>query len=127
RGAIAIARGQGGQRGLGLGARTGHEGKPLISLLRHCQPWNAGFDQRETVMERVVFVYTTFPGVVEAEAAAKVIVERRLAACANIVPGMISHYWWQGKLERAEEAVMLLKTRASLAEDVRSAIRELHS
>jgi periplasmic divalent cation tolerance protein len=78
-------------------------------------------------MERVVFVYTTFPGIVEAEAAAKVIVERRLAACANIIPGMISHYWRQGKLLRAEEAVMLLKTRASLAEEVRGAIRELHS
>ena len=32
---------------------------------------------------------------------------------------MISHYWWQGKIERAEEAVMLVKTRASLAEAVR--------
>ena len=70
-------------------------------------------------MDRAVFVYTTFPGLVEAEEAAKVIVERRLAACANILPGMVSHYWWQGKLERAEEAVMLLKTRASLAEPVR--------
>jgi periplasmic divalent cation tolerance protein len=78
-------------------------------------------------MDRAVFVYTTFPGLVEAEAAAKVIVERRLAACANILPGMISHYWWQGRLERAEEVVMLLKTRASLAEDVRTAIREVHA
>ena len=78
-------------------------------------------------MDRVVFVYTTFPGLVEAEAAAKVIVERRLAACANILPGMISHYRWQGSLERAEEAVVLFKTRASLAEAVRAAIKELHS
>jgi periplasmic divalent cation tolerance protein len=78
-------------------------------------------------MDRAVFVYTTFPGLVEAEAAAKVIVEKRLAACANILPGMISHYWWQGKVERAEEAVAIFKTRASLAENVRAAIRELHT
>jgi len=78
-------------------------------------------------MDRAVFVYTTFPGIVEAEAAAKVIVERRLAACANIVPGMISHYWWQGQVERSEEAVAIFKTRVSLAEAVSAAIRELHS
>jgi periplasmic divalent cation tolerance protein len=78
-------------------------------------------------MERAVIVYTTWPSIVEAEKAGRAIVERRLAACVNILPGMISHYWWQGKIERAEEAVMIVKTRASLAEAVRLAIRELHS
>ena len=77
-------------------------------------------------MERAVHVYTTWPSVVEAEAAGRKIVERRLAACVNILPGMISHYWWQGKIERAEEAVMIVKTRASLAEAVRAAVREAH-
>jgi periplasmic divalent cation tolerance protein len=40
---------------------------------------------------------------------------------------MISHYWWQDKIERAEETVMLVKTRASLAEAVRQAVKETHS
>jgi periplasmic divalent cation tolerance protein len=44
-------------------------------------------------VDRAVFVYTTFPGLVEVEEAAKLIVERRLAACANILPGMVSHDW----------------------------------
>ena len=78
-------------------------------------------------MDRAVFVYTTFPSLVEAEAAAKVIVDRKLAACANILPGMISHYRWEGKVERAEEVVAIFKTRASLADDVRQAIRDNHS
>jgi periplasmic divalent cation tolerance protein len=39
---------------------------------------------------------------------------------------MISHYWWQGKLERGEEAVALFKTRASLAEPLRQCVKELH-
>jgi periplasmic divalent cation tolerance protein len=78
-------------------------------------------------MDRAVFVYTTFPTLVEAEAAAKVIVEQRLAACANILPGMIAHYRWQGKLERAEEVVAIFKTRASLADEVRQAVRDNHS
>ena len=55
------------------------------------------------------------------------IVERRLAACVNILPGMISHYWWEGKIERAEEAVMIVKTRAALADAVCQAVKELHS
>jgi len=78
-------------------------------------------------MERAVFVYTTYPSLVEAEKAGRAIVERRLAACVNILPGMISHYWWQGTLERGEEVVMIIKTRASLAEGVRQAVKDLHS
>ena len=78
-------------------------------------------------MDRAVFVYTTFPSLVEAEAAAKVIVERKLAACANILPGMISHYRYEGKAERAEEVVVLFKTRSSLADAVRQAVRDNHS
>jgi periplasmic divalent cation tolerance protein len=65
-------------------------------------------------MERAVLVYTTWPSIVEAERAGHAIVEGRLAACVNILPGMISHYWWQGKIERAEEVVMLIKTRTGM-------------
>jgi len=78
-------------------------------------------------MERAVLVYTTYPSIVEAERAGRAIVEKRLAACVNILPGMVSHYWWQGALERAEEVVMIFKTRASLAENVRAAVKETHS
>jgi len=78
-------------------------------------------------MERAVLVYTTWPSIVEAEKAGRQIVERRLAACVNILPRMISHYWWEGKIERAEEAVMIVKTRASLAEQVRAMVKALHS
>jgi periplasmic divalent cation tolerance protein len=77
-------------------------------------------------MERAVLVYTTWPSIVEAERAGRAIVERRLAACVNILPGMISHYWWEGKIERAEEVVMLVKTRAALAEAVGAAVKEHH-
>ena len=78
-------------------------------------------------MERAVLVYTTYPSVVEAEKAGRAIVERRLAACVNILPGMVSHYWWQGAIERCEEAVMIFKTRASLADKVRAAVKASHS
>src|SRR5262249_3559031 len=77
--------------------------------------------------ERAVFVYTTYPSLVEAERIGKAILERRLAACVNILPGMISHYWWQGAVERGQEVVMIIKTRASLAEEVRATRKAMHS
>ena len=78
-------------------------------------------------MERAVFVYTTYPSVVEAERAGRALVERRLCACVNILPGMVSIYWWQGAIERGEEVVMIIKTRLSLAESVRTAVKQMHS
>lgn len=74
-----------------------------------------------------MFVYTTYPSIVEAEKAGRAIVERRLAACVNILPGMVSYYWWEGKIDRGEEAVMIIKTRASLAKEVERAVKEMHS
>ena len=78
-------------------------------------------------MERVVFVYTTYPALVEAERAGRLLVERGLAACVNILPGMISCYRWEGQIERGEEVVMIIKTRASLTETVRCTVKENHS
>jgi periplasmic divalent cation tolerance protein len=79
------------------------------------------------MMERAVLVYTTWPSIVEAEKAGRLLVERRLAACVNILPGMISLYRWEGKVARAEEAVMIVKTRAARAEAVRTAVKEMHA
>jgi len=78
-------------------------------------------------MERAVFVYTTYPSIVEAERAGRALVEARLCACVNILPGMVSIYRWQGAVERGDEIVMIIKTRAGLAEKVRAAVREMHS
>jgi periplasmic divalent cation tolerance protein len=78
-------------------------------------------------MERAVLLYTTWPSIVEAEKAGREIVSRRLAACVNILPGMISHYRWQGVIERADEVVMLVKTRAALVEAASAAVKKLHS
>jgi periplasmic divalent cation tolerance protein len=78
-------------------------------------------------MERAVFVYTTYPSIVEAEETGRSLVERRLCACVNIVPGMVSIYRWQGAVERGDEVVMIVKTRAGLIEAVRAAVKDMHS
>jgi periplasmic divalent cation tolerance protein len=77
-------------------------------------------------MERAVFVYTTYPSAVEAEKAGRALIGRALAACVNILPGMVSLYRWEGAIERGDEAVMIIKTRVSLAEAVRAAVKEMH-
>jgi periplasmic divalent cation tolerance protein len=77
--------------------------------------------------DRAVLVYTTYPSIVEAEAAGRTLVERRLCACVNILPGMVSLYRWQGAIERGAEMVMIIKTRASLAEALRTVVKQLHS
>ena len=69
-------------------------------------------------MERAVFVYTTWPSIVEASRAGSAIVEKRLAACVNILPGMVSIYVWEGARQRDAEVVMIVKTRAALADRV---------
>src|SRR5690606_14854701 len=71
--------------------------------------------QERLYMQDIVLVYTTWPDATAAEQAGRALVEARLAACANILPGMVSLYHWEGTLQRAQEAVMILKTRRDLA------------
>jgi len=66
--------------------------------------------------DQVVFVYATFPDVTVAEKVAGHLVEARLAACANILPGMVSVYRWQDAIAREGEVAAIFKTRAVLAE-----------
>jgi len=62
-------------------------------------------------------VLVTAPDLKTARTLAKAALQARLIACANLIPGMESHYWWQGKIESGREILLVLKTRkAKLAE-----------
>lgn len=74
-----------------------------------------------------VLVFTTAGSESEARTIAQELVERRLAACVNIVPRIQSVYRWKEEVESAEEYLLLVKTRKDCAEKVQQAIRELHS
>ena len=77
-------------------------------------------------MERPVLVYTTFPDEATALAIGEQLVTEKLAACVNVIPGMRSVYAWKGAVERGDEVVGIVKTRESLAEAVRAALKERH-
>ncbi|HEV8360599.1 MAG TPA: divalent-cation tolerance protein CutA [Candidatus Thermoplasmatota archaeon] len=71
-------------------------------------------------------VYVTASSMAEAEALARKALDARLAACANAWP-LQSWYWWQGKVEHAEEAALLLKTRRELVPQLTALLEREHS
>jgi periplasmic divalent cation tolerance protein len=63
----------------------------------------------------------------EAAGIARALVERRLAACVNVIPRVVSYYRWEGKLQEGEESTLLIKTRTELVPELTRVVRELHS
>jgi periplasmic divalent cation tolerance protein len=72
-------------------------------------------------------VLTTTSSVEEGKKIAQALVERRLAACVNIIPKIESVYRWEGKIEEAKEVLLLIKTTERAFARLRDAICELHS
>ncbi len=57
---------------------------------------------------------------------ARSLVEARLAACANLIPKIESIYWWNAKIESAEEVLILIKSETDRMEELKKAIRDIH-
>jgi periplasmic divalent cation tolerance protein len=71
-------------------------------------------------------VLNTCPDAASAENIARALLDRKLAACINILPGIKSFYTWKGAYETAEEHLLLVKTSFTVYPAVEQAIRELH-
>ena len=71
-------------------------------------------------------VLTTAPDREVAERIARGLVERRLAACVNLLPGVRSVYRWKGEIEEADEVLLVAKTAADRLEALETALKELH-
>ncbi len=78
------------------------------------------------VMAEYIQVVTTVAHRQDAERIARGLVERRLAACVQVVGPIASTYWWQGRIETAEEWQCWAKSRGSLYDEIERSIRELH-
>ena len=70
--------------------------------------------------------YITAASVAEAKSIGRALVEARLAACVNVIPGMVSLYRWQGETEEAEEVVLIAKTRSEKFDALARRVAEIH-
>lgn len=71
-------------------------------------------------------ILCTFPDVEQARQIGTALVERQLAACVNVIPAIESIYRWEGKLERSQEVLAVMKTTAARWPELEAALRELH-
>jgi periplasmic divalent cation tolerance protein len=78
------------------------------------------------VTDKIV-VLTTCDSEEQAERLARRLVEDRLAACTNIIPGVRSIYRWEGQIEAATEFLLIIKSRRDIFPKLREAIAQLHS
>jgi periplasmic divalent cation tolerance protein len=76
-------------------------------------------------MDRIL-VYMTAPDVATAQRIGRIIVERRLVACVNIISGMQSMYWWNGEVQDEHEIVLLAKTTATVFAALKDCVLDLH-
>jgi Uncharacterized protein involved in tolerance to divalent cations len=78
-------------------------------------------------MSGITLVLTTVGDEDEASELARTLVERQLAACVNVLSGVASTYRWKGAVATDDEWLLVIKTRTNRFEEIRAAIRELHS
>jgi periplasmic divalent cation tolerance protein len=72
-------------------------------------------------------LFITSDSAEEARQIAKVLLEQKKAACVNIVPGVDSLFWWEGKLDSARENLLVVKTKTSLLPEIVKLVKETHS
>jgi periplasmic divalent cation tolerance protein len=87
---------------------------------------SAGGGEHEAAAARRLVALSTVGNAEDAERIARALVERGLAACVNVVPGVVSVYRWKGAVERGEELLLVIKTRAERLGALRDALVELH-
>jgi len=74
-----------------------------------------------------IVLFTTASNSEEAHKIAEVLLSQRKAACVNIVSGISSLFWWQDKLDSAQESLLIVKTKASLLNQIVTLVKEIHS
>ena len=74
-----------------------------------------------------IIVFITTGSEEEAHSIAESLVKEKKAACVNIVPGVDSLFWWEGKLDSVPESLLLVKTKASLFPEIVELVKRTHS
>jgi len=74
-----------------------------------------------------IVVLVTAKDKAEAEHIAQGLLEEKLIACANILEGVTSLFWWEGKIDRAQEVLLILKTKKGLFSKLKQSVKKRHS
>jgi len=74
-----------------------------------------------------IVLFITTASIEEAQRIASVLLNKRKAACVNIVPKVSSFFWWQEKLDSAQESLLIIKTKASELNEIVNLVKEHHS
>ncbi|MCM5682123.1 divalent-cation tolerance protein CutA [Schlegelella sp. S2-27] len=77
--------------------------------------------------ERALLAFSTAADEASAAGLARCLLEERLAACVNIVPGLRSMYWWQGRIEEGAECLLVIKTTAARWPALKDRLPQLHA
>lgn len=78
-------------------------------------------------MKNKIILLVTTSSLLEAKELGRKLIEERLASCVNCWEGVDSIFWWKGKMEEAEEGILLVKTTERLKKATIARIKELHS
>ena len=74
-----------------------------------------------------IVLFITTATAEEAQQISRALLNKKKVACVNIVPGVSSLFWWQGKLDSAQENLLVIKTKASQLNEIIRLVKELHS
>jgi periplasmic divalent cation tolerance protein len=75
---------------------------------------------------RYIVVLITSDSIEESDHIARALLEKKMVACVNIVRGIDSFFWWEGKADSARENLLIAKTKASLLPDIIAAVKKRH-
>lgn len=74
-----------------------------------------------------IVILITASNAEEAQQISSVLLEKRKAACVNIIASVDSHFWWEDKLDTTRESLLVVKTRASLLPEIIDLVKKTHS
>jgi periplasmic divalent cation tolerance protein len=97
-----------------------HPHCPLFMISSQC------FTTKEDMLSKLVACYVTVPDRAVGERIGRALIEKRMAACVNIIPGVVSMYRWAGAVQQDEELLLMIKSQECLVKDIVSEVKSLH-
>jgi len=74
-----------------------------------------------------IVAFVTSKDLAEAKKISKTLLDEKLVACVNVVKGVSSFFWWEGKLDKADEALLIIKSRRSCLQKIIKCVKKTHS